>query len=109
MLTDASTLLTLGKSLFFSLVRDPARLVLSVDKCIIIRLMFISLSDCHKDSCFVGIATFLAPGTESDIWWMPRKYSLNGEMNHGQSLSPVNPEILLPQSQMRLLHYFPAS
>lgn len=54
---------------------------LLISKCIITGLMFMSFSDCHKDSCFVGTATFLAPGIQSDIWWMPRKYSLNGEMN----------------------------
>ena len=54
---------------------------LLITKCIIIGLMFMPFSNCHKDSCFVGTATYLAPGIESDIWWMPRKYSLNAEMN----------------------------
>ena len=83
---------------FYMIQLDLSYLLIS--KCIITGLMFISFSDCHKDSCFVGTATFLAPGIQSDIWWVPRKYSLNGEMNC-TNLS----HLLIPRSYCRKIRW----
>ena len=83
---------------FYVIQLDLSYLLIS--KCIITGLMFISFSDCHKDSCFVGTATFLAPGIQSDIWWVPRKYSLNGEMNC-TNLS----HLLIPRSYCRKIRW----